>query len=775
MPAYSAGARVAHAGVLGVQSNHTETRIMSQLGNTGVTGPSRRRGDNEPHGLTLGVDQSVAVRDIVPVSEGAKMAFELARSFGMVGDVAGDLADRNRRAAAERRRLEAEAEHAERGQAATNVAEFLPQLQQDIAQDKIHLPDGIAASEFARDYVAQVLAKAGPNVSAAYRDEYTSRAVPAITEALVKRQTQRLDRNRLELGELIRNGATGKSNPDQLRAAAKDYAAKLRVSDQEAVGAIGVHVMGVAARQGDVATFNAAKELLGDSAMAEQTEAAVEMQRTLDRLEGNRNEAFSRDISGMYVRGETFDTIRTRIAGYAGKIDPRLIDARNQEVDQRERETFRRATEAEKQAFMTRERDRIVAETAPMLDAGDSTGGAPFVADREITLPDGSVKTVTREEIISGVRRRKWAQLETELNGRPEAILSAKLDWLGKNPGVTDPAMVAVWSGPRSRVDVGDTDATVQPSLVQAYELFRLAHTISPGVVASQIQDSADYDFFRVAEFLHGNIPDLTPETALATAARRWPRDPAIATRISDELSDTLILEHARDIVKDSANGGQASRIIEQRARAYVIMGLGKEAAVREATKHFKQDHTKVNDFWIYTRGQQIGHVDLDALGRLLVAKYAADAGDQDPRGFALAPDDSQGQAWFITMGDGRFPAPGSPRLSAGDLTQLWAVVQDERASQERTSRTDAQMDDKAARRARATANMAQAGRATEGEMSGGGEFRVPIVPIPAFSEGRPAPRRAAVPDHLKPWAEFIVSEVRKPPPKFRPPMPQIP
>jgi hypothetical protein len=690
---------------------------------------------------------------------GAAKFAELQRALGLTARAAGIAGEMARRERLEREHEEREAEAVLRGEAEHQAKIGLPEWRRRIAEDQISVPDGADPAEYARSLVEGLLPEEAP---AAYRDQYAKAAIPALTEALVKRQGERRDQVREDTFARLKDLAAGTLTPESLKLASESAYRDLGVTEDFARGEIGIYAMRAAAERGDADGFAVARDFLGSSHQVEQTQLADVLDRTLAGQAADRDRRFVERIDGLYLDEAPVDRIRAEILAGRGRVSDSVVDAKLQELGQRTVRNFG-------ERYLASERDRIVSRLAPLLEAGDVTGGAAMVEDETIELPSGETRTIKAAEIIDAVRERKWAEIDARTADDPNLNVSLKMEWLAKNPGATDPIMLKLFAGARQRVTAETTDQTIQPALVQAFDLYRTA-----GAAAERVRDAhlsaVDREFFRISEFLVENMA-TTPANAMVLAASAMTRDPAVSVTIGRDLTRKALMDAADDLLS-GGNQTDVLAAVEQRARAYMIAtGLGEEAALKRAAKDFKADHTKINGWWVRTAGRSILQtIDVDAVSRVIVAAYIrqqSEAGklfegderateDQrlrelasQARGYTLIAD--RGGGWRVSWQDTGLPAEDSMVFTDADLARIQQVLRGREEAVMRVVRDQAAAEKRQERLNASRAALAQAGIMVRTSYAGAGDviggfggadlsgFENPIEPAPRPADDTPA------------------------------------
>lgn len=558
----------------------------------------------------------------------------------------------------------AEADRLMAGAGSLDYRTYLPQLESDIASGKVADPGDLNA------FADQVVSQRTQGQSDAYRKAY-EQIKPSIVAAFVRRREGQQAQSRAELLQLYGSSATEETTPEGISAVLDEARGKFKdVPETDLRGAIVLPALKSAALAGDSVRFGAALAALGPGFDVERQQALNAFNSTRDRQQTDAVRSFRDDIAGGYIDNIPFGTLENRIRKYRGKVPDDVIDQELRGLEVRRGEGLIAALKASVDEELKAKKAAIVLDAGPILESGN-----PLIDDQTITTADGKEHTFKRLDIIDAARENAFRGIDQKFPpNQPETAgqnLSIKLRWLSRVPEAKDPTLTRLWAGFASRVTPDTTDATMPPALVAAYQTYRQAEPQAPAVVAAHLQ-SDDREILRAASFIQDNIPGITPAAALISAAGAADKGVILSDAISRELSGQRLTAVLRDQLEgDAANFTDASKIVERRARAYMLAyGASEEAAVAEAAKRFKEDFSIVNGHYVNTVTRPVAKaINADLMGEAVVRAWAKDAGE-DPADYTLIPD-SRSDAWYIAQAGIAVPAPGTPRIADSELQDL--------------------------------------------------------------------------------------------------------
>lgn len=574
----------------------------------------------------------------------------------------------------------AEADRLMQGQASLDYRTMLPQLVSDIESGKTPMPEDVGA--YLDDFVDQRTA----GQPTAYRKGF-EQIRPALAQAFVNRQDKLRADAQVETLRLYGSAATEAAAAGDIAGVLAEARGKFPdMTDLDLRGAVVMPALKSAAAAGDEVRFKAAIEALGDGFDVEKAQAtnAFEEATTQKRFELVRT--FRDEIAAGYIDEVPFGTIRNKIRGWRGRVPDDAIDQQLREVDIREAQSLRDALDRSVQQELEAKRSAIVEAARPVLASGN-----PLIDDQVITTADGKTHPFKRSDIIDAAREADFAEIDRRFPlDRPDTAaqnLSARLRWLSRVPEARDPNLERLWAGFSSRITPDLTDAALPPAMVAGYLTFREAEQQAPGVVAAHLND-ADREVLRAASFVQDQIPGMTPAAALISAVRASSKGVILSDAISRELSGQKLSAALRsELDGDAANHTDASRIIERRARAYMLAyGSSEENAIKEATKRFKEDHSLLNGHYVNTVRRPVAKaIDANLMGEAVVNAWARAAGE-DPADYTLIPD-RDATSWYIAQAGVSVPAPGTPRISDAEIMQLdrWWKAMDTADAEDRT------------------------------------------------------------------------------------------
>jgi hypothetical protein len=641
--------------------------------------PDRYPRRGVPAAPRTGITESLAVPGLAvtpPVISSEAQQFFAA--IDAIGNTFGILGHQARQEQAQiesaRRDAEVQANEADRlmaGAASLDYRTLLPQIQSDIERGKITDPGDLEA--FADRFVAQRT----EGQSEAYRTAF-AQIKPAIVASFVKRREALQAAADADTLKAYGSAATEATTPEEIGSVLDEARGKFAdLSDNDLRGAIVLPALRSAAYSGDSVRFGAALSALGTGFDVERQQAINAFNSTRDGQRADQVRDFHNNIAAGYIDGVPFESIRSRIMKYRGKVPDDVLDQEIRGLESRQAESLRDALKLGLDQELKAKKGEIVARARPVLAAGNQ-----LIDDQTITTADGKEHTFKRAEIIDAAREADFSAIDQKFPlDQPASAkqnLSAKLRWLSRVPDARDPNLEHLWSGIASRITPDTTDALMPPAMVAAYQTFREAEPQAPGVVAAHIKDE-DREVLRAASFIQDNIPGITSASALISAVRASNKGVVLSDAISRELSGNRLQKAlTSELDGDASNLSDASRIIERRARAYVLAyGASEQAAIEESVKRFKEDYSLANGHYVNTVQRPVAKsVNLNLMGEAVVNSWAKKTGE-DPANYTLIPD-RDSTSWYIAQAGLAVPAPGTPRISDAEimaLNQWWNAM----------------------------------------------------------------------------------------------------
>lgn len=612
-----------------------------------------------------------------PDFSGAAKFGELQRALGLTARAAGIAADAHYADRREREQEEKEAEAVLRGEAAFQARTTLPQWQQRIDQDEVMVPDGADPAEYARSLVEGLLPEEAP---VAYRDQFAKTMIPALTEALVKRQGQRRDAIREETADRMLDLAATRTD-EALNIARSGLVNVVGLSEDDATARIGAHALKVAADLGDEEGFARAMAFLDGRAGDVAATESVRLEQRLNARRINEERDFHSAISRLRNDGQPAEAVLKMIESYRGRVREDVIESEIRETGEWQRRRFRDAFDGLRSEYDAAAKADVRSIIAPAIAAGDAA--AVTFESVEIPRPDGTTLTYTAKEQIEDLRLEAFAEIDrTETD--PARNLARKADWLRRVPEATVPEWKSALGGVRSRIGAATSDAELPPVLSDAYGLWRALNDMVPGVARRHVAE-ADYEFWRLVDVGVSELR-MTPGAAMIAINNRM-TDPAFSTSISRSINPKTLIK-AADFADKGRNEADAIAAVETRARAYMqIAGLGEAAAIERAAREFRQDHRVINGWWVRTAGRpEVDAIDLDAVAEVAIDAYMEGREGEDPRNYTLIP---SGNAWYIAFMDTGLPVADSPAYSDTDLMRVHQAMADREAEKKRQERKE--------------------------------------------------------------------------------------
>jgi len=463
-------------------------------------------------------------------------------------------------------------------------------------------------------------------------------------------------------------------------------------------------------------------EAMGDLDDAQRLELEERVRRDQTRRENaaaaETLDTFKNSIAALHVEQQPAETIVSGILEWRGLVPDTAIDTAL-------RDTRLKLDEQARRQFIDEATNLAVLDVHQMMSEGDSTLGAAAVQDIVIQPPVGDPVALDADDIVDMARAREWKEIDAQFpvetaeqfQANYRANLTARLDFIRRNPEVKDPRLTQLFAGSHARLPADATADTVPPALRMAFDTWTTAGTTHAAARDLHLS-SADLEFFRLAEFIHEKLPGYSPAQAMAAASNAMRSDPA-----SVELARAASTEarYIREQVNTMAggwkwstqarNGNYVHAELAARARAYILATQVSDfTAINRAAEDFRKDHTLLNGYWVPTQGIGIAAgnaANLDGAARAIVDAYVEGREGADPADFTIRPD-RNGELWRVTFLDSSIPAEDSPVYTSTDLAIIIDAVTQKGAFAAAQERYAAQVDRRQKLQARAYAHMKQ-------------------------------------------------------------------
>lgn len=698
-----------------------------------------------------------------PVSRGAQMMDQLTQAMGLAGQAAGQVGRHLDRASRE-------AETFHRGQADAHARTLAPELLAKVEAGELDsLLDGDGTiAEAVDQYIDAELA--GDDFPDAYRQQFHRTIAPRLSSAMVVREQDQKERARADLGQNAIDAATAAEDASGVRDALDAW---LRVNpsatEAEAMASVVIPAARSAAQLGDDGRerlenllgvmgdrFQADQRVIRDTfettVRQQQRQADQDLQRRLPEL--TRDEPPVTVFAERLKRTADLDDGRLQdlVTGYArqrvqtearlGQFD-KIIELSDHLPDTRESRAFLQGQLEQARRFrlvdhFEQQEEALLDHATELMEQGDVTGGSVHLQDVTLIAPDGSDTTISRDDQIEAVRRRKWQQINEQYpRDTPDSAelnLNARLEFMRANPDVVDPELSATWSGLHQRVPTEAGEGAIPPAAVDGFNLYRQVKQTHPELLSAHA-DAEDLSFLRMADAIrrYSATTDAGALVQAAQAARTGGLEEA--RRVTGaELDRKVRSVTGRMFRDDVVNDADVRAELEQRARVYVATArISVDQALEKAREDFTEDSVLVNGRYVNIAGRQhtIGKIDdFDRVGRAVVNHYVERLGDDkaaprdalDADAYTLVPDPSS-NTWFVSWQGNGLPAEGARRYTDTDLAEINNAligVDQKAASEAGVQRLKERL---ATQQQAAAVHMNQIARAVESHNVSGGRF----------------------------------------------------
>lgn len=606
----------------------------------------------------MGISESIATPGlaILPVNQAAtRKADDLLNALSGVAGSAAAIGRMARQDRYDRQQELAKREELSRGAATQAYRSRFAVLSQDIADQKITVPDGMDIAQFAE----QLIAPEVEGTSDAYRTTYIQNLTPLITRELVQQQAAMRKRAIDEGLVALAAGASDQTTPEGVEA---NITAALELdptmSRSQAIATVALPAAEAAARGGDLAKLNAARAVIGEQFPVERAKLdAIYETAVLGQRQQVRRD-FDDEVSGLYVDRRPYELIRERVRGWRGKVDDSAIDAALREADSREAQDLSGARSALLAVELTREQQAAADRTDALMADAANTGGASVVEDHTFTDSAGRDHTITRERMIEASTSRHMARIAAEAGGDAQAALGRQVEFLSRN-GVT----YAPWErilnagGAVTALDLAatkDGHPSIPANAAAGYDLYKRLGAMNPRLRDQHIKSPQARTMYELANLSEQYVTPGDAPKSLMMAVRAMASgidtgmDKPAGRRLA-ELTKTATETGSLWWAAEARNKSEIADKIADVAGLYIkALGLSPEDAVKEAGARIQNSHRIING-WSVDVGNRAVPEQIEAIGARIATDYAERFKDEgaDVADLTLIPGKTAG-AWIL-------------------------------------------------------------------------------------------------------------------------------
>lgn len=297
------------------------------------------------------------------------------------------------------------------------------------------------------------------------------------------------------------------------------------------------------------------------------------------------------------------------------------------------------------------------------------SGQGAAVQDTTVTLPDGSSKSVTGQELRETVVNEQMTALLSAPDASVAKAAQHMSSWaLSETYKPWEDSLSTGYlalTGALTKPDK-DGNVTIPPAAQNAYGLWRELSGATK-LREMHVKDATAAAVYRDAEVLE-EVGGMTPEEALTAAASidRKSSRTSLSTSIErDRFSDAVDGFMTGGMFgSDPINAQIVKTAIEEQARIYMDLGLYQDKAIEKAVAAFESSFTQVNGVYVNTRDRFVP-ADIEAVSSAYVEDFLAANPTYDEAFFV--PDRSQ-DYWTLTDEWGA-PLRNAPRIHVSELS----------------------------------------------------------------------------------------------------------
>lgn len=661
------------------------SRLPSSLENgSGPSGVRKVRGPD--FGGGPGTSETLDAPGLAPLPAATSdPSAELFRIYGLVGDVAGQIGGMARRAEARSEQQSIEYRQARVGMARRDAALDRLDLEQQIAERKIAVPEGMPVSDFVREWTSTRAREVTNDTD--YLDAYTDSLAPWMGARLIDEHEKIRAENKASLLQNFRDAAVHAPDASGI-AGAVEAAQRLGMSREEALAQVALPALATAAKGRDRARYDAAREVLGDGFATEQANAEAVMLRAEEDHRRSVYESATQDVFNALNSGDAgrFAESRARIAKNRenGNLSEEQAFRLEQTVGTEEGQA-QRAAAGELKAVME---DRIRSGYEQQVDALGQAGMLAVLDSLSETNPvDGTQVTMSREAAIQQFYRREFTRIAQRFPDDEAAQLAQQVRVVARN-GVAPDSWARVMragfvAAAEQEFEDKDGNPTVPPATAAGFALYSRIAAQAPGLAESLLDNDRTRRFYDLAQVAREDPSELAKDdtAALVTARRAINRLDRMGGALPEpdkkkiESESVRIVDRPGWLTGSMNNKTEVATAISARARSYAVLGLSPEAAVERAAQALFRNVAEINGFAVPTSGLGIPQDAVPLIGPvgsgIIDEFYAAnqqrltDAGVKKS-GLALQPDPTTGQWSIIDSISG--VALDAPAVSTNEL-----------------------------------------------------------------------------------------------------------
>lgn len=583
--------------------------------------------------------ESPGLSIIPPVSRGATLASQLSEALQAVGN-AGTFAARTIAARrAEEKRLARDHEEQVRGQATLDYRSNWPELQKQIRERKIMVPEGMDLGEFSDELIGLYTEGNDP----IYQDQFRKGLKPLLVGEFAEQQGV-IQQQAIDAGteRLIASASEQTTAAGISKVIDEMMRLDPLLTREQAIGKIAIPAGRAAAANGDSDRLKAAKAALGNLFPTERASMDASFESAKLGLRELARRDFDDAISGMYVDGRPYNEIRKTAREWRGKVDDAAVDRAIQEADSRELQDQSRSKIDIHNALVAGERQRIDSIVdAHLADATRTGGAATLNGGNDVVLEiEGRKHTFTNKELVEAATDRAMARIATEHPDNDQASLAAQVDFLSDN-GITYKPWERVMNAGSmvTSLDLAAVEegtAAIPANAANGYELYKRLGTMNPRLRDAHITSGTARDFYDLANRAEQFVTPGEPQKAMVIAAKAMTQRDSFANQQSKAQIRNKVAELTkpgsgfwRTLIaitpgvenSTAKNSGEIAAKLDQIADVYIALGLGPEDAVAAAADRLKQSHKVING-WAVDVGNKAVPADIEAIGGALIKEY---------------------------------------------------------------------------------------------------------------------------------------------------------
>lgn len=583
--------------------------------------PAMLRGRDGNYGLRPVAPNAPGLDTLPAVSRGASRLQELEGLLGLTANVVSTAAqihrgnrlekDRNDQLADDKKKDLQEAQD----KLDTAVASKTARMDLLKLRDKIDKGEVVVNPDEIPDFVDQYSAHTTFGQSEAAQRGYADAFTLSAADMLYRDAASRREKATEQLLSDYSQGAMQSTDTAGIMGYV-DAAIKTGIDHDTALAKVALPALASAAQMGDAGRFAAAKAALGDKFPDKVGIAQARYDTEVAQRERQKQSDIEDHFKTRLLGGEPVELIEKDVRRLSanGQASPDVAGRILSVVESQKKEAARQALEirvAGEQAV-----NQKIAEDVAYTKAYSTGSGSGLytLEDQEFELPNGKIQKIPAKELAQKITDKTMGDIARQYEGNPQQALGAQVDFVSRNGFIPtewtkllnnaslQAAVSQMTTMPKD--ELGTSQITVPPNLLDGFNLYRGIKAISP-VVADQAVEGAPAKLYDRASFAM-SLPQYgdDPKRALLDAARIGSMESWQMASVPGTDVDVAMDSMDSDF-DEALNYTYARNYVANAAHFYLqLSGSTPEKAAEAGVAALQRTHQYIDKAWVPIRGQ---------------------------------------------------------------------------------------------------------------------------------------------------------------------------